>query len=191
VLGQSRDGHAAGPSPGRRFASLHSGGVAALVAGVAHALQGALLLWQPRQPQWTSSDDLAYGLFAVGVLSALVSVLSLVRCWSGRIGGTGLVGAAVAIGGLGLLGVVAVTRIVWSEEVLDPLFIVGFLCLLVGYAIFGSAAGHRHQLAFWQAFLPLAGAVGALVLQDRYGAGIWMGLAWGTLGARLLARSNP
>jgi hypothetical protein len=69
-------------------------------------------------------------LFAAGVLSALVSVLFLVPGWLGPIVGAGL-GAAIAIGGLGLLAVVAVARIASSEEMLDALFIVGFLCLLL------------------------------------------------------------
>ena len=189
MTGRSPDDHAAVPTPRRRSSSQRSAGVAAVVAGVAHALQGVVLLREPRQEQWTSSDYVAYALFAVGVLSALVSVLFLVRGWLGPIGGAGP-GAAIAIGGLGLLAVVAMARIGSSEEVLDALFIVGFLCLLPGYAVFGWVASRTHQLLAWEAGLPLAGVLGALVLQDRYGAGIWMGLAWGTLGARLLAHSN-
>jgi hypothetical protein len=163
--------------------------VAALVAGLAHALQGVVLLREPRQQHWTNSDYVAYALFEVGVLSALVSVLFLVRGWLGPRGGVGR-GAAIAIGGLGLLAVVALARVVSSEEVLDALFIVGFLCLLLGYAVIGWIAGRTHHLLAWEAGLPLAGVLGALVLQDRYGAGIWLGLAWGTFGARLLVHSN-
>jgi hypothetical protein len=184
VTGRSSGDHAAGSTPRRRSASWRSAAVAAFVAGVAHALQGVVLLWEPRQQHWTNSDYLAYALFAVGVLSALVSILFLVRGWLAPIG------AAIAIGGLGLLALVALARIASSEEMLDALFIVGFLCLLLGYAVFGWVASRTHQLLAWEAGLPLAGVLGALVLQDRYGAGIWMGLAWGSFGARLLAHSN-
>jgi hypothetical protein len=189
VTGRSSGDHAAGSTPRRRSASWRSAAVAAFVAGVAHALQGVVLLCEPRQQHWTNSDYLAYALFAVGVLSALVSILFLVRGWLEPIGGAGL-GAAIAIGGLGLLTVVALARIASSEEMLDALFIVGFLCLLLGYAVFGWVASRTHQLLAWEAGLPWAGVLGALVLQDRYGAGIWMGLAWGSFGARLLAHSN-
>jgi hypothetical protein len=164
-------------------------GVAALVAGVAHVLLGVLLLWQPRDQQWTGSDVAPYALFALGVLASLVTVVSLVRRWSGRIGPLALGGAAVATCGLGLLALVAFARIAAAGEILDGTFILGFLCLPVGYTIFGWAAARAHQLDAWEAFLPLAGVVGAMVLQDRYGAGIWMGLMWGTFGFRLLVQA--
>jgi hypothetical protein len=168
---------------------MKGAGVWALVAGLAHALQGVLLLWHPREQQWTGSDTAPYVLFALGVLSSVVTVVSLVRYWSGRIGRAAFVGAFIAICGLGLLAVVAMSRIAAADEILDGLFVVGFLCLPAGYAIFGWAATRANQLDAWAAFLPLAGVVGALVLQDRYGAGIWMGLMWGTLGCRLLVHA--
>jgi len=185
VPGRAWDGHPADPSSARRLASLKDAGVAALVAGLAHVLQGVLLLWHPREQQWTGSDVAPYALFALAVLASLVTVVSLVRCWSGRIGRLGLGGAAVATCGLGLLALVAFARIATAGEILDGPFILGFLCLPFGYTIFGWAAARAHQLDAWEAFLPLVGVVGALVLQDRYGAGIWMGLIWGTFGLSL------
>jgi hypothetical protein len=189
VPGRTWDGHPTDPGSSRRLASLKDAGVAALVAGLAHVLQGVLLLRQPREQQWTGSDVAPYALFALGVLASLVTVVSLVRCWSGRIGRLTLGGAAVATSGLGLLALVAFARIAAAGEILGGSFILGFLCLLVGYTIFGWAAARVHHLDAWEALLPLAGVVGALVLQDRYGAGIWMGLMWGTLGYRLLVHT--
>lgn len=62
---------------GRREPHLREAGLAVMVACVGHVAQDAFLLWQPRQSHWTDSDYVAYLLFAVGVVAALVVVVLL------------------------------------------------------------------------------------------------------------------
>jgi len=54
----------------------------------------------------------------------------------------------------------------------------------------GTGFARAHLLQTWEALLPLFGVIGALVLQDAHGAGIWLGAAWLLFGTRLIRRSE-
>jgi hypothetical protein len=169
---------------------LREAGLAALVAGGAHIAQGAFLLWQPRQSHWTDSDYVAYSLFAVGIVAALVAVLLLAWSWRGHLRAGGRAGIVVAVVGLVVLAVTSAARMIAGREVGDLFFALGFLAMLVGYALLGIAFARTHLLRTWEALLPLFGVLGALILQDAHGAGIWLGAAWLLFGTRLTRRAS-
>jgi hypothetical protein len=54
----------------------------------------------------------------------------------------------------------------------------------------GTGFARAHLLQTWEALLPLFGVIGALVLHDAHGAGIWLGAAWLLFGTRLIRRSE-
>jgi hypothetical protein len=161
-------------------------GQSAIAAGLFFAAQGAFLLEEPRQDHWTSSDNLAYGLFGVAVVLSLVSIVALGRSTvrsPDRLGRTGLI---VSVVGLACLAATALIRIEVSDEVLDGPFLLGFLMIAVGYLLVGLWAYRSRALSLWSAFLPWLGVVGAATLQDAHGAGLWMGLMWLLFGGVLL-----
>jgi hypothetical protein len=96
----------------------------------------------------------------------------------------------VALIGLVLLAVTAAARMAAAREVGDLFFVLGFLAMLVGYAMIGTGFARAHLLQTWEALLPLFGVIGALVLHDAHGAGIWLGAAWLLFGTRLIRRSE-
>ena len=175
---------------GRAQPRVREAGLAAMVAGVAHVAQGAFLLWQPRLSHWTDSDYLAYLLFAVGILAGLVAVLLLAQSWRGHLQAGGRVGIVVAVVGLVALAVTSTARMIAAREVGDLFFALGFLAMLVGYAVLGIAFTRARLLRTWEALLPLFGVLGALVLQDAHGAGMWLGGAWLLFGTRLTRRAS-
>jgi hypothetical protein len=175
---------------GRPEPHLREAGLAAMVAGVAHVAQGAFLLWQPRQSHWTDSDYVAYLLFAVGVVAALVVVVLLAQSWRGHLRAGGRVGIVVAVVGLVALAVTSTARMIAAREVGDLFFGLGFLAMMFGYAVLGIAFARARLLRTWEALLPLFGVLGALVLQDAHGAGMWLGGAWLLFGTRLIRRAS-
>jgi hypothetical protein len=162
----------------------------AVTAGVLYASQGAILLWEPRLDRWSNSDYVVYSLFGAAVLVTLAALFELHVVEAERLGHLGTVGFVVSGIGLACLGATAGARIASSDEVLDPGFILGFLLIGVGYLLFGLAAYRTGALARWSAFLPLLGVLGAITLQDEYGAGLWMGSVWLLFGGGLLSRTR-
>jgi hypothetical protein len=162
----------------------------AATAGVLYVSQGAILLWEPRLDRWSNSDYVVYSLFGAAVLVTLAALFELHAAEAQRLGHLGTVGFVVSGIGLACLGATAGARIASSDEVLDPEFILGFLLIGVGYLLFGLAAYRTGALARWSAFLPLLGVLGAITLQDEYGAGLWMGSVWLLFGGGLLSRTR-
>jgi hypothetical protein len=169
---------------------LRQAGLAALVAGFAHLAQGAFLLWEPRQSHWTDSDYVAYLLFSLGIVAALVAVVLLTLYWRRGLRAGGRAGALVAVVGLTLLAVTAVARMLAAREVGDVFFLLGFLAIIVGYLMLGIGVARAHLLRIWEALLPALGVICALAAQDAHGAGIWLGAAWLMFGTRLLRHAS-
>ena len=70
----------------------------------------------------------------------------------------------VAVVGLVALVVTSTARMIAAREVGDLFFGLGFLAMLVGYAVLGIAFARARLLRTWEALLPLFGVLGALVL---------------------------
>jgi len=161
-------------------------GQSAIAAGLFFAAQGAFLLAEPRLDHWTTSDNVAYGLFGFAVVLSLVSLIALEHTRVGPIGRTGRIGLIVSAVGLVSLAATALIRIEVSDEVLDGPFLLGLLLIAVGYLFVGIWAYRSRTLPLWSAFLPWLGVLGAATLQDAHGAGLWMGLMWLLFGGVLI-----
>jgi hypothetical protein len=158
----------------------------AVVAGVTYAAQGVILLREPRLQHWTDSDYVAYTLFATALLGSMSALIMLAVARAPALGRRGTFGVAVSSFGLGCLAATAAVRVVLGDEVLDPLFLLGFLMVAVGYLIFALATVRNHSLA---SVLPLLGVIGAIALQDEHGAGVWMGAVWAVYGVATYVRA--
>jgi hypothetical protein len=156
----------------------------AVAAGVMYAAQGMILLREPRLDHWTDSDYVAYTLFASALLCSTSALIMLAVARA--LGRLGTVGVVVSSVGLGCLAATAAVRVVLGDEVLDPLFLLGFLMVAVGYLIFALATVRNHSLA---SVLPLLGVIGAIALQDEHGAGVWMGAVWAVYGVATYVRA--
>src|SRR5262245_41850224 len=163
---------------------IRRAGLAGITAGALYCLLGVILLFEPRSGGWFY---LVYSLFAGAVLLTRVTLRGLHASHRGRDRRLGRVGFSISSVGLSLLAVTAVLRVVTGREVLDPIFALGFLLAGLGYLLFGVAALKARVLPRWSAFLPLAGVVGAVLLQDKHGAGISMGVVWALLGYVLMS----
>lgn len=166
-------------------------GLSAIAAGLLFAAQGVFLLIEPRQDHWTSSDNVAYALFGLAVVFSLVSLVALEHARIGPFGPIGRAGLIVSVIGLACLATTALIRIEVSDEVLDGPFLLGFLMIAVGYLLVGIWAYRSRSLPWWCAFLPWLGVLGAAMLQDAHGAGVWMGLMWLLLGGVLIGLLPP
>jgi len=163
-------------------------GLAAIAAGLFFAAQGIFLLEEPRLDHWTSSDNVAYGLFGTAVLLSLAALVALGLTRVRLLGGLGWTGLAVSSLGVTCLEMTAIIRKGCADEVLDGPFLFGFLMIAVGYLLVGLWAHRSRTLPVWSAFLPWLGVLGAVTLQDAHGAGLWMGAMWLLFGSVLLAR---
>jgi hypothetical protein len=157
--------------------------LAGVTAGALYGLLGVILLFEPRSGAWFY---VVYSLFAGAAPLTFVTLRGLHLSHRGRDRRLGLAGFSVSSIGLGFLAVTAVVRVATGRELLDPVFALGFLLAGVGYLLFGIAVLKAGVLPCWSAFLPLAGVVGAVVLQDKDGAGIVMGGVWALLGCVLI-----
>jgi hypothetical protein len=171
-----------------RRASLRLGGMLAITAGILYAIQGAILVRQPRLDQWSDSDYVAYSLFGAAVLVSLAALFDLRVATSHVLGRIGAVGFVVLATGLACLAATTGVRIASEDEVLDPAFLLGFLLIAIGYLLFGLAVYQAGAVPLWSALLPLFGVLGAIALQDAHGAGLWMGFVWLLFGVMLLGR---
>jgi hypothetical protein len=154
-------------------------GRAGICAGVLYFIQGVILLFEPRSGGWLY---VVYSLFAAAVVLTFLALRGLHALQRGRDGRLGVTGFYISSIGLGFLAVTALVRIASGREPLDALFALGFLLAIVGYLLFGVASLRAAMLPRWSAPLPLLGAIGAIVLQDKHGAGILMGVVWALLG---------
>ena len=144
-----------------------------------YVLEGVVLLFEPRSGAWFY---LVYSLFAGAVILTLVALRGLHSWHRGRSGRLGLAGFCASSIGLGCLAVTAVVRVATGRELLDPVFILGFLVVGVGYLLLCVVILKAGVLPRWSAPLPLVGVVGAILLRDKYGAGVVMGVAWALMG---------
>jgi hypothetical protein len=168
-----------------RVPEVRKGGAFAIAAGVQYTSLGIVLLVDPRTSTWHNADYAAYALFAGASLAASATLLGLRRTQSHLLGRTGNAGFVVAWVGLGGLIVVAVDRIQAGGEPADALLLLGFVLAAVGYLTIGWTTWRARALPMWAAFLPAIGIVGAAVLQDAHGAGVWQGIVWIGLGVTL------
>jgi hypothetical protein len=158
---------------------LRMSGGAGICAGVLYGAQGVILLFEPRTGVWLR---VVYALFAAAVVLTAVALRGLHACERRRDGRLGLTGFYLSSIGLGFLAVSALVRAVFGRELLDVVFALGFLLAIIGYLLLAVAFHRAAVLPRWSAPLPLLGAVGAVVLQDKHGAGVVMGVVWVLLG---------
>lgn len=158
-------------------------GQAGICAGVLYFVEGVILLFEPRSGGWLY---VVYSLFAAAVVLTFFALRGLHGWQRGGDGRLGQTGFYISSSGLGFLAVTALVRIASGREALDVVFALGFLLAIVGYLLFGLASLRAAMLPRWSAPLPLLGAIGAIVLQDKHGAGILMGVVWALLGLVLV-----
>ena len=163
---------------------IRRAGLAGITAGALYCLLGVILLFEPRSGGWFY---LVYSLFAGAALLTLATLRGLHSSHHGRDRRLGRVGFSISSVGLCFLAITSVLRVATGREVLDPVFAFGFLLAGLGYVLFGVAAFKARVLPRWSAFLPLSGVVGAVLLQDKHGAGISMGVVWALLGYVLIS----
>jgi len=148
-------------------------------------VEGVILLFEPRADGWYY---VAYSLFVAALLLTLVVLAGLHLWHRGRDGWLGRAGFYVSALGLSCLSVTAVVRIASGREIFDVLFALGFLLAIVGFLLFGVAILKTRLLPAWSAPLPFVGAFGAILLQDKHGAGVLMGVVWALVGTSFRRR---
>lgn len=161
--------------------------IAAAVAAVGYAVEGAVVLHAPQSESgWGASSYLVEVAFAVALLATMVSLGPLALA-AGR-----MARGAVATTRIGFASVLvsSVASIAVGHTTLGPAFLLGLLVALAGLLATAIATVRAGALAWWCGPLPLAGFVLGISLGD-HGGGLIMAAAFAALAYALADRSRP
>jgi hypothetical protein len=175
--------------------ALIRGGIGGLLAAALFVTSTVINQISPVQFPFVATTDyvneavLALA-FAVAVM-AVVGLAVLLRR-SGRFRRLTVVGAALAGAGYLVVSVLSLANLVQGDRVLNEVRQIAALSLLVGSALLGILVLITRTIPWWCGVLlivafPLGDVVDAVF---PGGEGILLALAWGTVGAVLLARAG-
>jgi hypothetical protein len=175
--------------------ALIRGGIGGLLAAALFVTSTVINQISPVQFPFVATTDyvneavLALA-FAVAVM-AVVGLAVLLRR-SGRFRRLTVVGAALAGAGYLVVSVLSLANLVQGDRVLNEVRQIAALSLLVGSALLGILVLVTRTIPWWCGVLlivafPLGDVVDAVF---PGGEGILLALAWGTVGAVLLARAD-
>jgi len=170
------------------------GALGALLAGLAWLAsglfslvtgQGAAELQSPYAALGTFSYYLLEILFSIalaGMLAGLVGFHARQAPNYGRLGTAGFFAAFVGV--FFMLASTVASLLAESGDVLDWLFVLGFVGTLVGFVLLGTATLRARVLPRWCGILLLLAVLGIPVYFDlgSYGGAILYGLVWLSLG---------
>lgn len=155
---------------------------AALAAGTLFAATAAIDIPHVQAQPFTDPLDYALeGLFAAALWCAALALWLLSRTAAGR---SRRVAWRVPAAGCGLVGTAATATLVVGRDVLGPVFMVGLLLVLVGYAALAVLDLRGRAAPRFVGLSMAAGTVGMLVLGDGPGTVAWAA-AWFAVAALL------
>ena len=166
------------------------GAVGALLAGIAWLALGLIPLVILGQVALyfggvaTAEDYLLEILFSIATLGMLAGIVGLHAREAPNYGRLGTAGFFAAFVGVFFLLASTVATILAGREVLDWLFILGFVGTLVGFVLLGTATLRARVLPRWRGILLLVAVLGIPVYfaLGSYGGAILYGLVWLALG---------
>ena len=166
------------------------GAVGALLAGIAWLALGLIPLVILGQVALyfggvaTAEDYLLEILFSIATLGMLAGIVGLHAREAPNYGRLGTAGFFAAFVGVFFLLASTVATILAGREVLDWLFILGFVGSLVGFVLFGAATLRARVLPRWYGILLSVAVFGIPVYfaLGNYGGAILYGLVWLGLG---------
>jgi hypothetical protein len=166
------------------------GAVGALLAGIAWLALGLIPLVILGQVALyfggvaTAEDYLLEILFSIATLGMLAGIVGLHAREAPNYGRLGTAGFFAAFVGVFFLLASTVATMLAGREVLDWLFILGFLGTCVGFLLFGAATLRARVLPRWCGILFLVAVFGIPVYfaLGNYGGAILYGLVWLGLG---------
>ena len=166
------------------------GAVGALLAGIAWLALGFIPLMILGQVALyfggvaTAEDYLLEILFSIATLGMLAGIVGLHAREAPNYGRLGTAGFFAAFVGVFFLLASTVATMLAGREVLDWLFILGFLGTCVGFLLFGAATLRARVLPRWCGILLLVAVFGIPVYfaLGNYGGAILYGLVWLGLG---------
>lgn len=182
------------------------GGLGAMLAGIMWIALGLIPLVILGQVALyfggvaTAEDYLLEILFSIASLGMLAGIVGFHARQAPSYGRPGTVGFYAAFIGIFFLLVSTVATIVVGREVLDWLFVMGFLGTIVGFFLLGTATLRARVLPRWCGVLLIAAVFGIPVYftLGNYGGAILYGLVWLALGyaiwsegERQLSSSSP
>ena len=164
--------------------------VGALLAGIAWLALGLIPLVILGQVALyfggvaTVEDYLLEILFSIALAGMLAGLVGLHARQAPNYGRLGTAGFFAAFVGVFFLLASTLATILAGREVLDWLFILGFVGTLVGFVLLGTATLRARVLPRWRGILLLVAALGIPVYfaLGSYGGAILYGLVWLALG---------
>ena len=161
--------------------------VGALLAAIAWLVSGLISLVLPGQGTeevGTFSYYLLEILFSIASLGMLVAIMGLHAREAPNYGRFGTAGFFAAFVGVFFLLASTVATILAGREILDWLFILGFVGSLVGFVLLGGATLRARVLPRWYGILLSVAVFGIPVYfaLGNYGGAILYGLVWLGLG---------
>ena len=155
---------------------------AALAAGTLFAATAAIDVPHVQAQPFTGPLDYALeGFFAAALWSAALALWLLSRTAAGR--GRRIAWRVPALG-CALVGTAATATLAAGHDVLGPVFMVGLLLVLVGYAVLAVLDLRGRSAPRFVGLTLAAGTVGMLVLGDGPGTVAWAA-AWFAVAALL------
>jgi hypothetical protein len=132
----------------------------------------------------TAEDYLLEILFSIASVGMLVGIVGFHARQAAHYGRLGMAGFLAAFVGVFFLLASTVATILAGREVLDWLFILGFVGTLVGFVLLGAATLRAGVLPRWCGTLLIVSVLGIPVYfaLGNYGGAILYGLVWLGLG---------
>lgn len=166
------------------------GALGAFVAGVAWIVSGLISLaisGQGTEIPGSFSYYLLETMFCVASVGMMGALVGLHARQVPSYGALGAMGFYAAITGTALMLVSTVATILVGREVLDWLFVLGFLGASVGLVLLGAATLRAGILPWWCGVLLIVAVLGIPVYfaLGNYGGAISYGLLWLALGYTL------
>jgi hypothetical protein len=166
------------------------GALGALLAGIAWIALGLIPLVILGQVALyfggvaTVEDYLLEILFSIALAGMLAGLVGLHARQAPNYGRLGTAGFFAAFVGVFFLLASTLATILAGREVLDWLFILGFVGTLVGFVLLGTATLRARVLPRWRGILLLVAVLGIPVYfaLGSYGGAILYGLVWLALG---------
>ena len=169
------------------------GALGALLAGIAWLAsglfslvtgQGAAEFQSPYAELGTFSYYLLEILFSIALAGMLAGLVGFHARQAPNYGRLGTAGFFAAFVGVFFMLASTVASLLAGSEVLDWLFILGFVGTLVGFVLLGTATLRARVLPRWRGILLLVAVLGIPVYfaLGSYGGAILYGLVWLALG---------
>jgi hypothetical protein len=171
------------------------GGLAGLVAGVAFAVAGLLVLVTPsREAVFDAFGDYLFKVILVVAFGLpLVAIAGLHALQCRRYGPLGMAGFLLTFLGYALTATITAVSVLVGSEALYSVRLVGGFAVLIGSILLGAMTLRARVLPWWCGVLLIVGFPLGDVADALIGEGseaIVLGVVWGLVGYALLSGSR-